>query len=309
MQTQDSFMKRVLRDIVFLLIIIPILFLFDSYYTLPTFFPKERNKPFLIEKFFSPKDSAVLTFTNANKKEGIVIHDRTLSLLQIDSEKKRFQTIFLIPFNADKISFDEKKLVVYYVDNTRLYMLDIKEPKHPVKKILLQFTNSLDVSSLSLSKDRKTLYIVANKKLFIVNIANRTQTVRQWNYPFIHEVAPGIIYAFDKGNIDIFKFDADFKSELINSYVAKIDNPQIVFSRSGNRAYLFDRDTIEVLNIQRYLSPQPFGLIHVNERIIKILPQSNDTKLFVATQKNILVYEFVTPAKPTLMMQIKYQTN
>ena len=309
---QSNFSKQVLSHFIIILIIIPTLFLLDAYYELPNLFPQEKNKPFLIEEFFPPNKYTTVLFPK--QKQLLIVKNDNLSLFQIDYKKKKFHLLSQIPFqlNSKNIVISKKSSILYFLDKTQLYSLDINDTNNPIQTILLRFTKPINVDQISFSNNGKTLYIIANNILYIIEIhsnkyAKIVQKIPDWNYGFTREITQNILYAFSKGNIDIFKLDKQYKLTIVNSYVTTLQNANIVFSESKKRIFLFHNKRIEVINTQNFLNPKPFGLFHFQKTVTTILSQSNDSELFIASLQNILIYHYLTPSKMSLYLKIPYQ--
>ncbi len=311
MNAQHTFAKKFLGHLLAVLLMIPALFLVNAYLTLPDFFTRDKVRPFLPETFFPPYRTDLYAFSDGRV---MVIGDKTLTLYQFDSARRTFLPLATIPFEKKHIKVaDRTRARLYCFDNNRLTALEPAEPSKMKKWTVLHFKKPLRAVALSVSADGKSVYLTADKQLLIVDIRpdGRGEIVRRifdWPYRSTLEITPGILYAHHRGNLDIYRSDAG-RPSLLDTYVTTLPRARARFSNDRKRLYLFHDKIVEIINIENRRHPKPFGIFHMKEPIVTILPESTADRLFVATRHAILVYRTISAKEAALEMKIAYDAN
>ena len=312
MSPQHQFLKPVLRHFVIILIIVPALFLVNAYLTLPSFLPQLKRQPFLMETFFLPTEATVLALPEY--KEAVVITKGALSLYSIDQQRKAFCRLATLPFESSSglAVVDKKRLKLYLLNENELQVLDISDPQNVQRQNLLHFKEPFEVENLSLSVDGKILYITAEKSLYLVKIfpeghAKIVKKVPDWRHRFTWEVASGILYTYEEGNIDIYKMNNDRSPILYSSYVTSLDRAEALFSDDRKRLFLFRDKAVEIINTENRMNPQPFGMLQLKDPVVAVLQESNLSDLLIATPRDILIYHITVPTEPILSAKVSYK--
>jgi len=187
----------------------------------------------------------------------------------------------------------------------------------PITSTPLQITTTLRMRSLYtvLSRDSQTLYVNTGNTLQIVNVTNPSKPVLLGSVRYFYPQFGSLCLTHDgntliiagKQNVDIIDVSDPESPFYISAYNIRDSTsldalPSVAISYDDKTVYLTSLYGFRIFNISDTSSPE---VIYSNDDTASLLALSPDyNKLILTNEKEVKIYDVLTPTKPDLISSI-----